>query len=463
MAPVGAQGSSPTTVPPTTTAPPTSTTVARASTIEQQLREAYDEASSAEAATLDQYRASLEKTQTLDAQIAEIDAALQTVEGFLGAAKEKAATAATALAMGEAQRAVVQRNLDVQKARLEARAVRAYIGGDERRAQLEAILAATELHDLESTRAYTAAIVDDQLDAVQKVKTLEAEARRIRDALAVEETTIRTQRDAIAGYEKQIVTQRTAVAALRDAQAAETARQQTLLSDIRSRKASYLARLRALERESDGIAAVLRVAQRNQRAVLELPVVRTPLEKPVVIESSFGLRLHPVFLELKLHTGVDFDGTTGQLVRSAADGVVVFADVQDGYGNVVVVDHGDQIATVYAHMSRYSVKVGTTLKKGDVLGLVGSTGYSTGPHLHFEYRVSGAPVDPVPHIDFGEPLPGSCEALARSTLPADQEAFRNRPDCAAARASTTTTERPATTSNTVAPTTSRAAAPGAVR
>ena len=89
MAPVGAQGSSSTTVPPTngaptTTAPRTSTTVARASTIEQQLREAYDEASAAEAVTLDQYRASLEKTEALDAQIAEIDAALKTVEGFLG-------------------------------------------------------------------------------------------------------------------------------------------------------------------------------------------------------------------------------------------------------------------------------------------------------------------------------------------------------------------------------------------
>lgn len=444
----GASGAAPTT---TTTTP-----VAKASTIEQQLREAYDEASGAEAAALDVYKASLAKTEALDAQIAEIDNALRTVEGYLGAAKQKQADAQVELTTSEAARVTVQAQLDREKARLASHAVTAYIGGDERQAELETVLAAGELRDVESTRAYTAAIVDDQLDAVQKVRTLEAEARRIRDEMAAKEATIRAARDAIASYDAQIVAKRTEVAALRDQQAAETAKQAQIVADLKSRKQSYLDRLRALERESDGITIILKGTQKNQKPVLEVPLVRTPLDKPVTVESPYGMRLHPIFQELRMHTGVDFDGTMGQPIRAAAAGVVVFANQQDGYGNVVVIDHGDQIATVYGHMSSFSVKVGDVLARGQVLGRVGNTGYSTGPHLHFEYRVSGAPIDPVPHVDFDEPLPGSCEALARSKDPADQATFRSRPDCVAATTTTSTTTTPA-------PATTRPSVPGASR
>lgn len=438
-------------------APPTTTTpTARASSIEQQLREAYDDASAAEAGTLDAYKASVVKTDELDTQIAEIDNALRTIDGYLTAAKQKQADAQAALTKSEADRVAVQKQLDKERARLASHAVTAYIGGDARRAQLETLLAAGELRDVESTRAYTAAIVDDQLDAVQRVKTLEARARAIRDEMAEKEATIRTARDAIASYESQVASKRTEVAKLRDAQAAETARQAALLADIRTRKQSYLDRLRALERESDGITIILKTAQKNQKPVLALPKVRTPLEKPVTVESPFGMRLHPIFQALRMHTGVDFDGIMGQPIRSAAAGVVVFANQQDGYGNVVVVDHGDQIATVYGHMNSFSVKVGDVLARGQVLGRVGNTGYSTGPHLHFEYRVSGAPVDPVPLVDFDEPLPGSCEALARSTDPADQATFRSRADCVAA----TTTTVATTTTTSVVP---RPGVPGAAR
>ena len=437
IVPVGAQGQG---APPS---PPT--TAPKASTIEQQLRGAYDDAAAEEAVTLDAYRASLERTGALDAQIREIDAAITTVAGFLEAGKAKVATAQAELAVGEARRAEVQRELDVQRRRLDARAVTAYIGGNARQAQLEAILGATELRDLESTRAYASAIVDDQLDALDRVRRLEAEATALRDRLAANEQTIRSQRDAVAAYDAQLTAKRSEVAALREAQVAESARQERLIADIRSRKQSYLDRLRALERESDGITYVLRSVQGAQQPVFDLPMVRTPLDKPVTVESPFGMRLHPIFQELRMHTGVDFDGTSGQPVRAAAAGVVVFASSEEGYGNVAAIDHGSQIATVYAHMSRHNVRVGDTVARGQIIGSVGSTGYSTGPHLHFEYRVSGAPIDPVPHVDFDEPLPGSCEALARSKDPAEQALFRARPECTATTTTTTTTATTTTT------------------
>jgi murein DD-endopeptidase MepM/ murein hydrolase activator NlpD len=99
------------------------------------------------------------------------------------------------------------------------------------------------------------------------------------------------------------------------------------------------------------------------------------------------------------HTGIDIDGDTGELVSSAADGRVVTAGYHPGgYGNVVVVDHGGGVSTLYAHLSKIMVGAGDELDQGDNLGLVGCTGSCTGDHLHFELRINGQPVDPLPFL-----------------------------------------------------------------
>ena len=105
----------------------------------------------------------------------------------------------------------------------------------------------------------------------------------------------------------------------------------------------------------------------------------------------------------------------------------------------MVIDHGGQLATLSAHMSQINVKAGDRVERGQIVGLVGSTGYSTGPHLHFEVRVQGKPVDPLPYIDFDEPLPGSCEALRLSELPEDKAELASRKDCELDPATATTT------------------------
>ncbi len=435
MVPANAQTSSA----PTTSIPVQVTEVPpKASTIEQQLREAYDDASAEEAVTLDAYTASVQRTQATEAQIVEIENAIALVTSYLDAAKTKVATAQAELATGEARRAEVEAALVVERARLAKRAVSAYVSGNSRQVELEVILGASELRELESTHAYSSAIVDEQLDAVVKVRRLEAEATALRDRLAANELSIRTTRDAVAAFDTDLAAKRVQASALRDTQLAETAHQQQLLDAIRSKKQAYLQRLKALERESDGIARVLKTTQATQPPLLDLPRVRTPLERPVTLESAFGMRLHPVFAEMRMHTGADLDGSMGQPIRSAAAGTVVLAASQDGYGNIVVIDHGNQIATVYAHMKGFSVKTGDVVTRAQLIGSVGSTGYSTGPHLHFEYRVSGSPIDPMPLIDLDEPLPGSCEALAKSADPADAALLRIKPECAALVATTTT-------------------------
>jgi murein DD-endopeptidase MepM/ murein hydrolase activator NlpD len=405
-------------------APPTSTAPGRASTIEEQLRVAYDEAVAEELATLDLYKASLEKIQQFDEQIGALDAELERTAAELEVARTRLAEAQRELADGEQRLREVRRLLGEEKGRLDRKAVSAYISGTNSSAPLEAVLGSSELREVESTRAYSAAIVDDQLDSVQKVKRLDAEATALRDRLASAERAVRATRDAITADEARLTAKRTEAAGLRDAQATETARRQELLAAIRAKKQSYLDRLRALERESDGIALLLRMAQFLQLPVLDVPQLRTPLDRPVKVESPFGMRVHPIFQETRMHTGVDLDGIQGDPVRAVRAGLVVGASTMDGYGDVVVVDHGDRIATVYAHLSGIAVRFGDRVDAGQIIGQLGSTGYSTGPHLHLELRVSGAPVDPVPQLDLR-----SCDALLASSNDADRALLRNRTEC----------------------------------
>lgn len=113
------------------------------------------------------------------------------------------------------------------------------------------------------------------------------------------------------------------------------------------------------------------------------------------LTSGYGTRVHPVTGETRLHAGIDIGAGTGTAVTAAASGVVAFAGVAGGYGNLVIVEHGEATQTYYAHLSRIAVRAGQTVRAGQGIGAVGSTGLSTGPHLHFEVRVSGTPGDPL--------------------------------------------------------------------
>ncbi|MDP1535376.1 MAG: M23 family metallopeptidase, partial [Rubrivivax sp.] len=123
------------------------------------------------------------------------------------------------------------------------------------------------------------------------------------------------------------------------------------------------------------------------------------------VTSGFAMRFHPIQKSWRAHLGVDYGAPIGTAVRSVGEGTVDFAGWQNGYGNVVQVSHGGERSTLYAHLSRIDVKKGQRIEQGQTVGAVGMTGWTTGPHLHFEFRVKGQHKDPLQIAKASEPVP----------------------------------------------------------
>ena len=133
-----------------------------------------------------------------------------------------------------------------------------------------------------------------------------------------------------------------------------------------------------------------------RRAGVSIPSLM-PVAAPA-LTSGFGMRTHPVLGGRRGHKGIDLASPTGTPIRAAADGMVSRADWFSSYGLYVSLEHGGSIETRYGHMSRLNVAAGQMVHKGDIIGYVGSTGRSTGPHLHYEVRIAGIAVNPVPYL-----------------------------------------------------------------
>ena len=147
------------------------------------------------------------------------------------------------------------------------------------------------------------------------------------------------------------------------------------------------------------------------------------------VSSGYGIRFHPISGKQKAHLGVDYAAPTGTPVRTIADGVVTFAGWQRGYGNTIEVTHRDNQSTLFGHLSRVDVRAGQKVAQGDFIGAVGSTGLSTGPHLHFEFRDKGVHQDPLEIARNSENIPVS--AAAKGRFVAAAQAMRQQLDAAA--------------------------------
>lgn len=218
-------------------------------------------------------------------------------------------------------------------------------------------------------------------------------------ALVVQQQGVEQQKNAIALLRQQLLVSR-------DQYTTQLQQQSTLVTRLQENRGALAAAIDQLDQESDEITVLIlervAVAEAAESKIAREEALRAarasgkmvyPSSGPIT--SHFGSRFHPVLGYSRFHAGTDFGADTGAPIRAAETGIVIFSGWYGGYGNAVILEHGDGITTLYAHASRLYVTEGATVRKGDTIAAIGTTGLSTGPHLHFEVRRSGEPVDPL--------------------------------------------------------------------
>ncbi|MDR1067049.1 MAG: peptidoglycan DD-metalloendopeptidase family protein [Clostridiales bacterium] len=176
-----------------------------------------------------------------------------------------------------------------------------------------------------------------------------------------------------------------------------------LVAALESDEVKYQQMINALEKSNNEIAALIQKQQSNyntaQNAYTPVPYSGGALVWPVPsrsrVSSGFGPRVNPISGKNEFHTGIDIPAPTGSAIVSAADGTVIKSGAVNGYGYTVIVDHGGGLTTMYAHCSKLIAKVGQSVRQGETIANVGSTGYSTGPHTHYEVRMNGSHQNPM--------------------------------------------------------------------
>jgi len=235
----------------------------------------------------------------------------------------------------------------------------------------------------------------DRRDAMDRWAAVAAREQALQDRAAAAEAAARDELAAIAGTQSRLAADLDKLAAQRSELESELTSQEQLLAEVEKALAEWNGELTRLQKEQ---ASIRRIIAERSRPRSPRHTGRYYRPVPGAVTSGFGPRVHPIYGVVKMHTGVDMHAPMGQPISAFASGRVIFAGVKGGYGNAVMIDHGGGMVTLYAHQSKIAVRVGQRVKGGQVIGYVGSTGLSTGPHLHFEIRINGQPVDPVPYL-----------------------------------------------------------------
>jgi murein DD-endopeptidase MepM/ murein hydrolase activator NlpD len=357
----------------------------------QALQNQITEASTEEVQALGVLQSIRDRQAALDAQVSGLQAQLTAAQAKLDPLQADADRITARFNAVEAQRLETQAHLDDAQRALNASAASLLINA--RAGDGYASIASAAPVDLASGQHYLHRVAHVRKGLVERVRSLrdqlDSERRAIAGTKAQADALARAAqaaRDQIAGLVAQL---QPAQAQAAQQQAAE----QQQVAAIQARKGAFEVQLNELQATSDQIASNLRLS--NRSGVVGHCQFR-PVGGPII--SPFGPRVDPISGARGFHPGDDLQATYGTPIHACRSGQVVIAGWQGGYGNAVVIDHGGGMATLYGHQSRLAVTAGQEVNAGDVIGYVGSTGYSTGPHLHFEVRLGGSPVDPASYI-----------------------------------------------------------------
>jgi murein DD-endopeptidase MepM/ murein hydrolase activator NlpD len=360
-----------------------------------ELREQISEVSEHEGALLSEIA-------TIQEKLEELSEAVRKLNGEVSVAKRKLRRAERDLDRAEAERLevafkLVEAQAEVERARhamnLTVSALYQRGQSDQQALYAAVVQTSTSPHEVFSALHYLKGAVGEQRADLDRFIALQHEVERLSEEAKAREAAAKEARDAMDAERVRVEAARAEAVAARTAAKVEEDRQQELLDEVQERKEDFLRELALLQAESSAIGEMLRQIQAGQRlAPRKKDTFRLPVNAPM--SSRFGYRVHPIFGDTRLHTGLDFAAGAGTPIKAAGPGRIVWAGPRGGYGNLVAIDHGNGLATLYAHQSRIDVTIGQKVAAGEVIGLVGSTGFSTGPHLHFETRELGTPADP---------------------------------------------------------------------
>ena len=368
-------------------------------------------------------KATLADLQQIEARRAQIEAELSALNRTLAAAQARLDAAQAKLDAITAELDAAELELDRTRLELarERRKFNARVRETYKRGNTAFAVLAMDVEDLnEFTRgmAYVQRVMRADRDRIEQISSLERQVTARAEELDVLRQRQRLLAESQAGERDKVAALVADQRILRDRATAEEEKRRLALKDIESDKAAYALLVTSLEQESANIEAELRRRAEEERKRREAEAAAKPKPKPGEAKESetparsgslkrpysgpqtsgFGWREHPIYGDRRYHAGVDYSGPTGDKFWAAGDGVVVSAGWRGGYGNTVVIDHGDGLATLYAHASSLLVKSGQKVKRGQPIATIGTTGASTGPHLHFEVRQDGEPQNPSRYV-----------------------------------------------------------------
>jgi len=330
--------------------------------------------------------------QETKATLFEAEQALTVADGAVVIAEDNLASVTRRIRLLDAELAATRLDQRQTKDEIRERAVELYMNGS---VGVQTILFGSESLENTSIRLeYSRNLLQRTEVLLLALDILERQEVTRRNRLSEEQD---RQADVLRGLEDEYARAqgyRDALAVAEEELATELAALEALLDEVTSQIDAHEGHVARLEQESKEIELeILRRQVREGRAPGKLawPVGGR-------ITSPFGWRIHPILGGRRLHTGIDLGSASGVPIHAAANGTVILAETWGGYGRTVVVDHGGGLSTLYAHQSSIAVSRGQEVLAGDVVGYIGCTGFCTGPHLHFEVREVGAPVDPMLYL-----------------------------------------------------------------
>lgn len=349
---------------------------------------------------------------TITSQISESDKNLSKIQSQIDSIQSELGTVTSRRKQTEKELNVVQAELEdtiaelqkaIKQVKFNRKVLRKRIADTYKNGKvsyLEVLLNAKSFTDFVTRASFLQFIIEQDHRILERMERAKTVVQKQKAQVEDNKQRVEKVRANLAAQEQRVAAVKQAQVAKKQEEYSEKLNKQRLLTQVEKNKEYYIQVERQLEQESLNIESMIKDLMSKSSGYA--PVTRGSgkfiMPTSGRLSSNFGYRIHPVYKYKKFHSGIDIAAPNGTAIKAAASGRILFSGRKGGYGNTVIIDHGGGLMTLYAHCSSTYVSEGQTVNQGARIAAVGSTGLSTGNHLHFEVRVSGNPVNPMNYL-----------------------------------------------------------------